>query len=355
MKRIGIDARMYSAKFTGIGRYNYELIEHVTKNDPDNTYVIFLNSPEFESFQITRPNIEKIRVNANHYSLKEQTKFLWILWKAKLDLMHFTHFNSPLLYFGKQVVTIHDLTLSYFPGKKMTSLIYRTAYNLSIWSVTKKASKIIAISENTKKDLMKLLKIPETKIQLIYEGASDSFYKIADQKLLNETKTKYNLTKPFLLYAGVWRSHKNVEGLIQAFKILKDQKDQYKMDADLVITGKQDPLYNEIPDTITNLGLQNDVKLVGLVPEQDLVALFNLAKLYVFPSFYEGFGLPALEAFSVDLPVVSSNTSCLPEICGENNAIFFDPYNHQDMAEKIFSVYSSPEIQEKLKKNGKER
>lgn len=266
--------------------------------------------------------------------------------------MHFTHFNSPLFYFGKQIVTIHDLTLSYFPGKKMNSFLYRLAYNLSIWAVTKKAVKIIAISENTKKDLMKLLKIPEKKIELIYEGASDTFYKITDQTILSKTKTKYYLTKPFLLYAGVWRSHKNVEGLIHAFKILKDQ---YKMDADLVITGKQDPLYHEIPDTIKNLHLENDVKLVGLVPEQDLVALFNLAKIYVFPSFYEGFGLPALEAFSVDLPVVSSNTSCLPEVCGENNAIFFDPYNHEDMARKIYSVYSSPVLQEKLKKNGKER
>lgn len=350
--RIGIDARMYSSSFTGIGRYTYELISELIKTDTLNTYVIFLNEPEYSAFNITAPNVEKVCVNAKHYSLQEQLSFPIKLYKAKLDLVHFTHFNSPILYFGKQVVTIHDLTLSYFQGKKMTSLIHRLAYHLSVWSVTKKAKKIIAVSKNTKLDIEKLLHIPSSKIQVVYEGASSSFTRIQDEIQLNAVRKKYNLTKPFFLYAGVWRTHKNVLGLLKAFHILRTE---YNLDMDLVITGRKDPVYTEVPDTITTLGLADRVHLVGLVSQEDLNLLFNAANTYVFPSFYEGFGLPALEAFSVDLPVASSNASCLPEICGEGNATFFDPHSPEDMAKKLYETATDDTLRKKLIAGGRKR
>lgn len=351
-RRIGIDARMYSNNFTGIGRYTYELIAEVIQRDKHNTYVIFLNEPEFSSFSLKAPNIETVCVNAKHYSLREQLIFPIKLYKAKLDLTHFTHFNSPLLYFGKQIVTIHDLTLSYFQGKKMTSLLHRLAYHLSVWSVTKKAKKIIAVSKNTKTDIEKLLHIPSKKIQVVYEGASSSFVKVNDEALLQKVRNTYNLTKPYFLYAGVWRSHKNVLGLVKAFHILRNE---YNLDMDLVITGRKDPVYHEVPDLVESLGLTNNVHFVGLVPQEDLNLLFNAANTYVFPSFYEGFGLPALEAFSVDLPVASSNTSCLPEICGDGNAIFFDPYSPEDMAEKLYEVATNDDLRKKLVIGGRKR
>lgn len=349
--RIGIDARMYSARFTGIGRYNYELIHHLVAQDTENTYVIFLNDPEYSEFETFAPNVEKVLVNARHYSLKEQTTFLKKLMEAKLDLMHFTHFNSPLLYPGKQVVTIHDLTLSFYPGKKMTAPHYRAAYNLSIWGVTRKAKRIIAISENTKKDLRELLHVPEKKIRVIYEGAAATFQDDKDPVKIADVRQRYGLERQFILYAGVWRSHKNVGGLIEAYAHMVQQG----YAGDLVITGRQDPLYNEVPDGIAKHKLEGRVHCVGLVPEEDLGVLFNAAQCFVFPSFYEGFGLPALEAFAAGTPVAASNTSCLPEICGEGNALFFNPQDPEDMAKKILQAATDEPTRQRLIQNGKER
>ncbi len=345
--RIGIDARMYSTKFTGIGRYNAELIKHILTIDEDNTYVLFMNEPEYSSVVFTQPNVEKVLVGARHYSLGEQLGFWNKLNTAKLDLMHFTHFNNPILYRGKQVVTIHDLTLSYFPGKKMTSPLHRLGYNMSIKSVTKKAATIISISDNTSSDLEKLLHISKEKIVKIYEGASDSFSLIVDQQRLDSTRKKYNLEKPFFIYAGVWRDHKNVVGMIKAFKKVRDQG----LDMDLVITGRKDGVYQEVPNIVVELGLEEYVHFVGLVPEEDLVSLYNLANTYVFPSFYEGFGLPALEAYAVELPVAASNTSCLPEICADG-AAYFDPNNIEEMAQVMTTVATNEDLRRTLIANG---
>lgn len=349
--RIGIDARMYSPKFTGIGRYNYELINHLLEIDKENTYVIFMNEPEYSEFSFFAKNVEKICAGAKYYSLGEQLGFMWKLYKARLDVMHFTHFNNALLYLKRQTVTIHDLTLSFFPGKKMTKWYHRLAYFLSVWCVTKKAYRIIAISENTKKDLIKVLGVSEKKITVVTEGASQDFSKITDTARLEDTKKRLELDHPFLLYTGVWRDHKNVVGLIKAFHKLTQSE---TFDADLVITGKRDPVYTEVEETVKELGLEKRVKLVGLVSETDLTALCSLATIYTFPSFYEGFGLTILEAFAAELPVACSNTSSLPEVGGEA-VVYFDPYSIDDMAEKIGMLYNNKELQKELIEKGKKQ
>ncbi|MFN7160710.1 MAG: glycosyltransferase family 4 protein [Candidatus Gracilibacteria bacterium] len=349
--RIGIDARMYSPKFTGIGRYNYELINHLFEIDKENTYVIFMNEPEYSEFTFSAKNVEKICAGAKYYSLGEQLSFMKKLYQARLDVMHFTHFNNALLYFKKQTVTIHDLTLSFFPGKKMTKWYHRVAYFLSVWGVTKKAYRIIAISENTKNDLIKVLRVPEKKITVVTEGASQDFSKITDKMRLSETKKRLGLSRPFFLYTGVWRDHKNLVGLIKAFHKLTLSKD---FDADLVITGRHDPVYTEVKDTVQELHLEDRVKLVGMVSEGDLTALYSLATLYTFPSFYEGFGLTILEAFAAELPVACSNTSSLPEVGGDA-VIYFDPYSIDDMAEKIGMLYDDKELQKELILKGKKQ
>lgn len=354
--KIGIDARMYSSRFTGIGRYNHELIKNLLKIDKKNQYVIFLNQNEFPKFKIKNPQqVKKVMANCQHYSLSEQTKLLKILNKENLDLMHFTHFNAPIFYRRPFVMTIHDLTLSYFPGKKMTSVLHRLAYQLTIRTNTHKAKHIIAVSKNTKKDLTKLLKINPEKITVTYEGTDPKFQVIDCRNKLQFISTveeKYGLNNPFLLYTGVWRDHKNVVGLIKAYAKLLNGK---KFEGDLVITGRKDGTYNEVIEAVKNLQIENKVKFVGLVPEEDLIALYNLASIYVFPSFYEGFGLPPLEAMACGTPVCASNTSCIPEICGKENAVFFDPYDIENMTEKIGKLYNDNQLQKKLIQNGFKR
>jgi len=349
---------MYSSRFTGIGRYVYELTENLFRMDTQNEYVLFFNEPEFSHFTAPNARVKKVLVNAPHYSLKEQTQFLHALKKEKLDLVHFTHFNAPIFYRKPSVVTIHDLTLSFYPGKKMSSPIHRAAYHLTIKSAIKKAKKIIAVSQNTKKDLQEIFHISDQKIAVIYEGVHEKFQPIAHtpegDKKIQDVKKKLQLDqKPYLLYTGVWRSHKNLPNLLQAFHILKNE---YGFDGNLVITGRKDPVYApELEEKTLTLKLENDVIFTGLVEEKDLVPLYNGALAYVFPSLYEGFGLPPLEAMQCGVPVVASNISSIPEICGKDNAVFFDPQDPQNMAEKIFEVTSQKTLREKLIANGLQR
>lgn len=351
--RIGIDCRMYSSRFTGIGRYVYELTENLFEIDNKNQYILFFNEPEYSAFYPSNKNIQKILADAPHYSFREQSHFLSVLNKAKLDLMHFTHFNAPIFYRGPSIVTIHDLTLSFFPGKKMTSFFQRFAYHVTLKKALTKAKKIIAVSEHTKKDLKQLFKILPEKIQVIYEGVNAGFHQIQDQKPVQEILKKYDIHEPYLLYTGVWRSHKNLPGLIEAFHILKHD---YGFDGSLVITGRTDVLYEpELKQKAFSLKLEDDIIFTGLVPDAELVLLYNGALAYVFPSLYEGFGLPPLEAMQCGTPVVAANSSSIPEICGENNAVFFDPRSPKDMAQKIYEVISQKSLRAKLVANGLER
>ena len=369
---------MFKRSFTGIGRYTFELVKNLEKLSAQtsaniqvsadaptkaetivnvnnlaakNEYVLFLNEPEFSNFEPTATNFTKVLVDAPHYSLKEQTKFLKILNEQNLDLMHFTHFNAPIRYRKPFIVTIHDLTHTLFPGRKMTSLPYRLAYRAVVKNAVRKAKIVIAVSNNTKEDLIKILKVPEEKIKVIYEGANEEFRQLTDAeketsaKILNE---KYGIAQPFFLYTGVHRYHKNLTRLIKAFKFISNKYPDLK----LVITGKPDPLYPEAEQEVADQNLEEKVVFTGLIPENELIALYNLAEIYIFPSLYEGFGLPILEAFACGAPVCASNISSIPEVAGKDNAIFFNPYDEKDIAEKTLSIFENSARRNKLIQNG---
>lgn len=356
--KIGIDCRIYSSKFTGIGRYAHELVQNLIRiNDEKkrpHEIILFFNEPEFHEYRPPNPAVRKVLVNARHYSFAEQIKFLKKLNKEKLDFVHFPHFNVPYFYNRPYNVTIHDLTISLFPGKgnKIWKFFQRMAYDMIIKNATVKAKTVITISQNTKKDLIEKLDVPEEKIEVIYNGVSDNFTLIEDPQTLQKTLNKYKIKKEFLLYTGVWRYHKNLPRLIEAFAILKHKRN---IDISLVITGKPDPDYPETKQAVKELGLTQDVIFTGLVEEEELIHLYNAANIYVFPSLYEGFGLPPLEAMKCGTPVVASNASSIPEICGEGNAIFFDPYKVNDIAEKIEKVYKNTDLQAELIENGMAR
>ncbi len=351
--KIGIDARMYSSGFTGIGRYTFELIRNLAKLDSENEYVCFLNTEEFQKFTPPASNFRGVKVDAPHYSIKEQTKFLRVLKREKLDLMHFTHFNSPLLYRGKCITTIHDLTLSFFPGKKMNDFLHRTAYNLVLKKGVKNAQKIIAVSNNTKKDLMELLETPEEKIEVVWNGVGREFIPaVATELSRKQLAQKFGIEKNYLLYTGVWRDHKNILGMLEAVS----QLHEHGWDGELVITGKANPVYApDIFAKVKELGLENVVVFTGLVSDENLRQLYQNARVFVFPSFYEGFGLPPIEAMSCGVPVAASNSSSIPEVCGEGNAEFFDPKNVEEMSSKIWKVWDDQSVRKRLTENGLKR
>lgn len=354
--KIGIDARMFSDMFTGIGRYNFELTKRLFQvkeiDGKKIEWVIFMNDPQFESFKAGN-NVRKVRVNAGHYSFAEQWKFGRMLEKEKCDLVHFTHFNLPLLYRRPFVTTIHDTTISFYPGKKMNVWWRKLAYHWVIWHATKHARHLITVSRNTQKDVEQLLKISTDKIQTIWNGLGQDFVKLEPVEVEKRLEKLSLQGGRFLLYTGVWREHKNLVGLIEAFGLLCAKDESFK-DLKLVITGKEDLHYPEVKQAVADLGLQNQVCFVGLVPFDQLVALYNGAEAFVFPSFYEGFGFPPLEAMRVGTPVVASNAASIPEVCGEG-ALYFDPENVKDMAEQIEKVLTDKILRKKLIEKGRQQ
>ena len=349
--KIGIDARMYGRQQTGIGTYIKCLTDYLFKIDDKNEYVLFLLEPEFSRFKPPTPRVKKQKVTSHWYSWREQLKFPLELSKVKVDLMHFPHFNSPIFYPQKSIVTIHDITPRFFPGHKMGSLIRRTGFRIVFNSTVKKARLIITPSQATKGDLIKYFKVPAKKIRVIYEGTEPDFRVIKNHGKIEKLKEKYGLAKPFILYVGVWRNHKNIVGLIKAFDILLKK---YKGDYQLVIAGKEDSYYPEIKKIHQQLGLKDRIIYPGFVPDKELPLIYNAASLFALPSFYEGFGLVALEAMACGTPVVSSKTASLPEVLG-SAAIFFDPKNPEEMAEVLARVLKDNNLQKDLIIKGLER
>lgn len=347
-RTIGIDARMFGYAQTGIGNYIRHLLEDIFEHDHINRYVVFLMPEEFDSFALPNERVRKVKTDCRWYGWKEQFVFPFQIYKEKVDLMHFTHFNSPILYCKESVTTIHDVTPYFFPGHKMKSPLRRICFRLVFLSSVRKAKRIIAVSESTKKDIMRYFKMPGSKIEVIYEGADEQFRVIADRSIIGRLKEKYGLKKPFLFYTGVWRNHKNLVGLIRAFKIVRER---YNLDISLVLGGKEDPYYPEVRQTWEELGLENDIVPVGFIDQAELPIFYNAATAFIIPSFYEGFGLIGLEAMSCGTPVISSDRTSLPEILGKG-AVYFDPDKPEEIAEKIRLVFNDKRLYNELKENG---
>lgn len=338
---------MYSTNFTWIWRYVFELVSYLKDNDTKNEYVLFFNEPHYSSFRLPNNRWKKVLVNARHYSYKEQTVFLYKLLKENLDLMHFTHFNAPIFYKRPSIVTIHDLTLSFYPWKKMVKPHHRLAYAMTIKNVTKHAKAIIAVSENTKKDIVDMLNVPEEKIEVVYEWVNKNNFFIASKEQIDQMKLKFDIKWDYIFYVWVLREHKNLLRLIKAYKMLLDEWLEW---VDLVIAWKED-VYFEIRNTIINEKLQKNVKLLWYVSDEDLNILYSWTKAVAYPSLYEWFGLPILEAMAHWVPLACSDRSCLPEIAWKDWAVFFNPLSVVNIAKWLDSVIKDESLRKRLIEN----
>lgn len=325
--KIGIDARMYGPKQTGIGNYIKYLIDYLTRIDEKNRYYIFLRKQEFAKFQIPNSRFQKILADYPWYSLEEQTLFLKTLLRYPIDIMHFPHFNMPLVYSKPFVVTIHDLTPKFFPGEKVgKSWLRRKTYDLVLTHAIKSARAIITPSQFTKNHILKYFNVKPEKIYVIYEG-------IPLLHAVRESKSPLPPTlhsKPYILYVGVWRSHKNLEGLLQAFILLKRSGLPHK----LVLVGESDIYFKKMKKLWEQLGLEQEIMPVGFQSDEKLEIWYKNAALLVLPSFAEGFGLTPLIALFYGVPVAVSSIPVLREVLGDQ-AFYFDPSNPNDMAAVI--------------------
>ncbi|MDD2753592.1 MAG: glycosyltransferase family 1 protein [Candidatus Portnoybacteria bacterium] len=358
--RIGIDARFFGPKAKGLGRYAQKLIEELEKNDDQNDYTVFLQRADFKAWQPKNQRFKKVLADYRWYSLVEQLFFPFKIYAQKIDLMHFTHFNAPVLYFKPYVVTIHDLILQKFPTAK-NSLFGRfkyffksIGYKIVISLVLARAEKIIAVSQFVKDDIIRSFGAPEEKVRVIYEGVpilDNSKGPTADSRGVLE---KYKIKKPYLLYVGNAYPHKNLLRLAEAFKILRNKN---YVELELVLVGGEDYFYKKLKQENCDsdgICFGGGVVFAGFVPDKELEALYQNAKAYVFPSLCEGFGLPPLEAMAYGAPVVSSSATCLPEILGETTH-YFDAQNPSDIAQKINEVLTDENLRQKLIAQGFER
>ncbi len=351
--KIGIDARMLGEKQTGIGLYIENLIKNIAKQDNENTYVLFLRKDAFLKLKLPSENFKKVLADFKWYSLSEQTSFLFKINKENLDLMHFPHFNAPIFYFKKRITTIHDLTPKYFPGNKMNSFFRRVAFWAVFYASIKFSKKIIAVSEYTKKEILKYFKINKSKVEVVYQGVPNLNNEdcILDDKKKKEFLNKFKLDKPYIFYTGVWRNHKNLVGLIKAFHILISK---YNMDIYLVLGGREDPFYPEVREAWEKFGLQDRIIRPGFIPKSELGSFLRYADVFVLPSFVEGFGFGPLEAISYHTPPAVSDRGAIREVLGES-AVYFNPKDPNDIAKKIHSLFYNEALKYKLLKSGKKR
>ena len=353
MSRIGIDARFYGSIGKGLGRYTQKLIEHLEKIDSENQYFVFLRRENFEEYVPSRPNFQKVLADYQWYSFAEQLFFPKLLNSYKLDLMHFPHFNVPILYFRKFVITIHDLILLHFPTKHASTLspslywLKFLAYRLVIWSGIIRSQRIIAVSEFTKKDILSQYSIAKNKIVVTYEACEKNVSN--SSQLPAQILEKYGIMKPYLLYVGNAYPHKNLERLVLAFaQVLAKSQDLH-----LVLVGKQDYFYARLRAQVEKQKIAN-VIFPGFVADQDLSAVYAQALLYVFPSLYEGFGLPPLEAMEEGVPVICSVATCLPEVLGQA-AFFINASEEAAITKAILQVAGDENLRKDLISKGFEQ
>ncbi len=364
VKRIGIDARFYGPRQKGLGRYVEKLVKNLEKIDHHNQYIIFLKKDNWHEYEPSRSNFKKVLADCHWYTLKEQFFMPMKMWRENLDLIHFPHFNVPLFCFRPFVITIHDLILKRFPTRRASLTgflrywIKNKGYQIIINRAVKRAEKIIAVCCYTKQDVISHFasqKINPNKIKVVYEGVP-SILRMRGRKSQTEKRRlsfleKYHIERPYLLYVGNAYPHKNLERLVFSFNELLKEKESLS----LVLVGEEDYFYRCLKKKVEpDLLRRHQIIFTDFVSDRELAILYRCAELYVFPSLFEGFGLPPLEAMAYGLPVASSNASCLPEILGPA-AAYFNPEEISDIKEKIKMALENEKCRRELVQEGFKR
>ena len=305
--RVGFDARMWH--HTGIGRYIRNLLPRLEDVD----LIVYARPEDLEAVQQAVPKAAVRPCPAKLFSVQELLFWHKELRLQPLALFHSPHINVPASGQIPLVVTIHDLIPLRFPGT-ITSPLGQLYFTFMSQLASDRARRIIAVSENTQRDLIELNKADPAKIRVIGEGADSRFGQALTPERIQSARERHGLTDPYVLYTGQWKPYKNLETLLKAMKALRLKHPTIK----LALVGKEDPTQPQIPALIRALELEDAVVTTGwLEDEDDLVALYQGASVFAFPSRYEGFGLPPLEAMAAGVPVVCSDAASLPEVVGD--------------------------------------
>lgn len=352
--RIGIDARSVLKQRTGVGNYTYNLIENLSQIDRENQYVLFyshhknvrsaipkFDNPNFQSKFIRFPN----KLLNLMWGTLRIPKIDWLV--GEVDLYHSPNYNLNMLGKGKSLMTIHDL--NFFTYRKYSISSARWHYAFKIKSYAHQVDAITVVSESTKREVLKYMEVPGEKVHVVYNGYSPSFRPLEESENTQKVLEKYKIEGDFILYVGTLEPRKNIEGLIRAYHQCK-AKDDFL----LVLAGGKGWKYKHIFRLVEELKLENRVVFTWYVPDSDLPVLYNQASLFVYPSFYEGFGIPPLEAMACGLPVIVSNTTSIPEVVGDAG-VYVDPHDVEQISRSIDTVLSDEQLRKGMIGRGLER
>ncbi len=343
--KIGIDARLYGPKHTGIGRYTQNLLRQLINLDKKNQYVLF-GDPDLLQQDFNSSQIKIVPLKTRIYSFSEQLVNLFKFKKQNLDLLHVPHFNAPIFYNQPLVITLHDLIKHFSTGTKTSTLppwqyqVKRLGYKLVLNQTIKKSNAVITPSHYWKNYLINNMSLDPQKIHVTYEAVTSDFKipRKVDKKILS----KYKLQKPFIVYTGNLYPHKNVDFLVKA---VKQYNKNHHNKVTLALISARDAFHDRFSTT-------KYIKPLGYVPDDEMAQLYSQGLALVQPSLLEGFGLTGLEAMRVGLPVLSSSASCLPEVYSDA-ALYFDPHDQIDFILKLEKIVQDQSLRQELSQRGK--
>jgi len=324
---IGVDIRMIN--HSGIGTYIKNIVPLVINQMSADNFILFHDSPNPRTF-FNQNNVEFVKIKSPIYSISEQIEFLKFN-NMNIDLFWSPHYNIPVFLKTKLIVTVHDI----FHLVDKDSSVLKRIYSRILFNIIKNnASKILTVSNFTKKQIIDYLNVDESSIKVVYNGVSSSF------------RSKKNINKEkYLLYVGNIKKHKNINFLINVFNNLNEK------DLKLYIVGNYSKLKYPDKDVINAINNSDNIVLKDEVDAELLVEYYSNAELFIFPSLYEGFGLPPLEAMACGCPVLASNQASIPEVCSDG-AEYFNPYDESDLLFKIKELLNDVNKREKMIKNG---
>jgi glycosyltransferase involved in cell wall biosynthesis len=343
--RIAIDARKLHD--FGIGTYIRNLLRHLARLDRQNEYVLLCQESDLGVAAQLGPNFRTVLERSPNYSLREQLHVPWVLLRERPDLFHAPHYVLPPAVTCRSVVTIHDCIHLMFPQylpNRLASMYAR----VSMWNAARRSDRILTVSEASKRDILRFFDVPPEKVVVVYNAIDERFWVAPSDDDVARVRERYQLDQRFVLYVGNIKPHKNLVRLIEAFAQLRSGGFD---DLKLLIIGDEISKLPALRRAVHGHKLHKHVRFLGYLPDETLAILYRLAAVFVFPSLYEGFGLPPLEAMASGTPVVTSNVSSLPEVA-DDAAVLVDPNDSRAIADGVRRVLSDPALAASLRERG---
>jgi glycosyltransferase involved in cell wall biosynthesis len=346
--RVAIDARKLHD--FGIGTYIRNLLRHLARTDPDTEFVLLCGEADLGVAAQLGPNFRAVLEPSPNYSLREQVHVPWVLRRERPHVYHAPHYVLPAGVRCPSVVTIHDCIHLMFPQYLPNRIAYAYA-RAQMWAAARRSDCILTVSEASKRDILHLFNVAPEKIVVVYNAIDTHFSVTPSEEAVARVRERYQLDHRFVLYVGNIKPHKNLVRLIEAFDELRRGELE---DLKLLIIGDQISKLPALRRAVHRHKLHKHVRFLGYLGDDQLAILYRLASVFAFPSLYEGFGLPPLEAMASGTPVLTSNVSSLPEVVGDA-AMLVNPYDVDDIVDGLRRVLTNPALAAEMRRKGIER